>query len=213
MPARDFDKFSTSGVLPEPLQCDCGKTFKSDTGFQNHIDACPYTNTGFRSSQQLLIKSLGMSATSCKDDRIRWLGLKSGLKAMHLPLLVSDLIVNMFSNARQQERVGRLEAMIECEKMRKESAQDKTSIANIESVIAELELQQDNKENPPTLLFDDIPDDGYKKIVDGPDVPSNKYLRNVLRKNNLSTDGIRDTLLNRLYDHNKQKKPHNYADY
>ena len=43
--------------------------------------------------------------------------------------------------------------MIECEKMRKESAQDKTSIANIESVIAEIELQQDNKENPPTLLL------------------------------------------------------------
>jgi hypothetical protein len=30
--------------------------------------------------------------------------------------------------------------MIECEKMRKESAQDKTSIANIESIIAEIEL-------------------------------------------------------------------------
>ena len=103
--------------------------------------------------------------------------------------------------------------MIECEKMRKESAQDKTSIANIESVIAEIELQQENKENPPTLLFDDIPDDGYKKIVEGPDVPSDKYLRKVLRKNNLPTDGLRTTLLGRLNAHNKQKKPHNYADY
>ena len=96
--------------------------------------------------------------------------------------------------------------MIECEKMRKESAQDKTSIANIESVIAEIEEQQENKENPPTLI-DDIPDDGYKKIKEGSDVPSDKYLRNVLRKNNLPTNGIRDTLLDRVYDHNKQKNP------
>ena len=168
-----------------------------------------------------------MSATRCKDDRILWLKLKSGLKselkATNQPpsdLDVNSFIkkhqqarVNSFNKKQQLERVGRLKAMINCEKMRKESAQDKTSIANIESVIAELELQQDNKENPPTLLFDDIPDDGYKKIVDGPDVPSDKYLRKVLRKNNLPTDGIRDTLLNRLYDHNKQKKPHNYADY
>ena len=64
--------------------------------------------------------------------------------------------------------------------MRQEYAQDKTSIANIESVIAAIEEQQENKENPPTLLFDDIPDDGYnyKKIEEGPDVdlPSDKYL-------------------------------------
>ena len=101
--------------------------------------------------------------------------------------------------------------------MRKESAQDKTSIANIESVIAAIEEQQENKENPPTLLFDNIPDDGYnyKKMEEeaGPDVPSDKYLRKVLQKNNLPTDGLRTTLLDRLYDHNKQNKPHNYADY
>ena len=156
-----------------------------------------------------------MSATSCKEDRILWLKLRSGLKAMNLPL--SDVIVNLFNNARQQERVARLETMIECEKGRIESAQDKTSIANIESVIAELDLQQENKENPPTLLFDDIPDDGYnyKKMEEeeGPDVPSDKYLRKVLQKNNLPTDGIRGTLLNRVYDHNKQKKTHNYENY
>ena len=159
-----------------------------------------------------------MSATSCKDDCIRWLELKSELKAANLP--PSDLDVNSFIKKHQQVRVNSfikeqqqalvgwlLEAMIEYEKMRKESAQDKTSIANIESVIAEIEEQQENKENPPTLLFDDIPDDGYKKIEEGPDVPSNKYLQNILRKNNLPTDGIRDTLLDRLYDHNKQKKP------
>ena len=105
--------------------------------------------------------------------------------------------------------------MIECEKMRKESAQDKASIANIESVIAEIELQQENNENPPTLVFDDIPSVGYnpKKLVEEPDVPSDKYLRKVLRKNNLPTDGIRTTLLGRLNDHNKSKKPHTYADY
>merc|ERR1711966_390461 len=121
---------------------------------------------------------------------------------MNLPLSVSDFIVNLFNNARQQERVDRLKKMIECEKMRKESAQDKTSIANIESVITEIEFQQENIENRPTLVFDDIPDVGYnpKKIEEGPDVllVSDKYLRNVLRKNNLPTDGIRGTLLNRV---------------
>ena len=167
-----------------------------------------------------------MSATSCEDGHIRWLKLKSELKAMHLP--PSDLDVNSiqkhqqarvnsFIREQQQERVARLKTMIECEKMRKESAQDKTSIANIESVIAEIEEQQENKENPPTLLFDNIPDDGYnyKKIEEeeGPDVPSDKYLQKVLRKNNLPTDGLRTTLLDRVYDHNSQKKNHNYADY
>ena len=168
-----------------------------------------------------------MSATRCKDDRILWLKLKSGLKselkATNQP--ASDLDVNSFIKKHQQarvnsfnkkqqlERVGRLKAMINCEKMRKESAQDKTSIANIESVISEIEEQQENKENPPTLFDDDIPDDGYKEIKVGSDVPSNKYLQNVLRKNNLPTDGIQTTLLDRVYDHNKQKKPHNYADY
>ena len=64
-------------------------------------------------------------------------------------------------------------------------------------------------------MFDDIPDVGYnpKKLVEEPDVPSDKYLRKVLRKNNLPTDGIRTTLLGRLNDHNKSKKPHTYADY
>ena len=134
---------------------------------------------------------------------------------MNLPLSVSDFIVNLFNNARQQERVDRLKKMIECEKKRKESAQDKASIANIVIVLAEIELQQENNENPPTLVFDDIPDVGYnpKKLVEEPDVPSDKYLRKVLRKNNLSTDGIRTTLLNRVNDHNKQKKTHTYADY
>ena len=101
------------------------------------------------------------------------------------------------------------------QKKRKESAQDKASIANIEIVLAEIELQQENNENPPTLVFDDIPSVGYnpKKLVEEPDVPSDKYLRKVLRKNNLPTDGIRTTLLGRLNAHNKQKKTHNYADY
>ena len=54
--------------------------------------------------------------------------------------------------------------MIKLEKGHQESAQDKKSIANIENVIAEIEEEQENKENPPTLLFDDIPDDGYKKL-------------------------------------------------
>merc|ERR1711865_1252659 len=184
---------------------DCGQKFIHDHSFQNHIATCPMMKKGLRSSsQQLLSKSLGMSATSCKDDRIRWLGLKSEFKAMHLP--PSDLDeksiqkhqqarVNSVIKEQQQARVGRLEKMIECEKMRKESAQDKTSIANIESVIAAIEEQQENKENPPTLLFDDIPDDGYnhKKIEEekGPDEPSDKYLRKVLGKNNLPTDGLR----------------------
>ena len=128
-------------MFPKRLQCDCGKTFKFDAGFQNHITACPYTNRGFHSSQQLLIKSEGMSATSCKNDHILWCEnddtlwhkLKSSLKAMRLPL--SDLIVNMFSNARQQERVDRLKTLIKIEKDRPEFAQDKKMIANYESLI------------------------------------------------------------------------------
>ena len=82
----------------------CGRTFKTDTGFQNHIATCPHIKKGLRSSQQLLIKSLGMSATSCKDHRIRWLELKSELKAMHLP--PSDLDVNSFIKKDQQPRVN-----------------------------------------------------------------------------------------------------------
>ena len=49
-PAQDFDNFSTSGVLPKRLQCDCRKAFKSDYCFQIHIDGCDYTESGFRSS-------------------------------------------------------------------------------------------------------------------------------------------------------------------
>ena len=102
--AQDFTNFSTSGVLPESLQCDCGKKYNIDSLFQNHIAACPHIKKGLRSSQQLLIKSLGMSATSCKDHRIRWLELKSELKAMHLP--PSDLDVNSFIKKDQQPRVN-----------------------------------------------------------------------------------------------------------
>ena len=102
--AQDFAIFSTSGVFPKHLQCDCGKTYKTDTGFQNHIATCPHIKKGLRSSQQLLIKSLGMSATSCKDHRIRWIELMRELKAMHLP--PSDLDVNSFIKKDQQPRVN-----------------------------------------------------------------------------------------------------------
>ena len=104
--AKAFNKFSTSGVLPERLQCDCGKKYNIDYRFhfQNHIAACPYTKKGLRSSQQLLIKTLGMSATSCKDHRIRWIELMRELKVMHLP--PSDLDVNSFIKKDQQPRVN-----------------------------------------------------------------------------------------------------------
>ena len=80
--------------LPELLQCDCGKTYKNDTGFQNHIDACPNTKKGFRSLQQVLVQVPGMLATSCKNDRILWDKLMSKSKATNLPL--SNLDVNSF---------------------------------------------------------------------------------------------------------------------
>ena len=88
------------------------------------------------------LQRVEVSATSCKNDHIilwctndviLWHKLKSALKAMRLPL--SDLIVNMFSNARQQERVDRLKTLIKIEKDRPEFAQDKKMIANYESLI------------------------------------------------------------------------------
>ena len=48
-PAQDFANFSTSGVLPERLQCDCGKTFKVKMIIVFKIifiDACPYMKKG-----------------------------------------------------------------------------------------------------------------------------------------------------------------------
>ena len=45
-----------------------------------------------------------MSATSCKDDRICWLELKSELKVANLP--PSDLDVNSFIKKHQQVRVN-----------------------------------------------------------------------------------------------------------
>lgn len=90
--------------LPELLQCDCGKTYKSDTCFQNHIDVCPNTKKGFRSLQQVLVQVPGMSATSCKNDHIiLWDKLMSKSKAMNLPL--SNLDVNSFNKEQQQDQV------------------------------------------------------------------------------------------------------------
>ena len=50
--ARAFNKFSTSRVLPEALQCGCGTTHKSDTSYQKHINLVLCYSRGFCSTQK-----------------------------------------------------------------------------------------------------------------------------------------------------------------
>ena len=101
--------------------------------------------------------------------------------------------------------------------------------ANIESVIAEIEEQQQNNNEGgpmPAMPFY-FKDDWFEEMAeksdmlhsrcflfgDLPAVPSNKQLQKVLEENNLPNDGSRAILLECVNDHNKQKQIHNYADY
>ena len=109
--------------------------------------------------------------------------------------------------------------MIKFKKLRQEFAQDKTSIANIESVIAKIKEQQhnDNEDGPMPPVPYYFKDDWLEEMAersnmihsrcflfgDLPTVLSNKQLQKVLEDNNLPTDGSQATLLERVNNHNK----------